>query len=74
MPKREIVLSDGKVISKNITSVHPDGEEFLPENFTIPADAGERGLRIYHLIAEIVGNISANKSSGSYSPREEKSK
>lgn len=44
-----------------ITNFHPDGTEFLPEKFTIPADT-EQGSRIYDLIAEIIKSISENKS------------
>lgn len=35
MPMREIVLDDGTVCRRMITNVHPDGTEFLPEEFTI---------------------------------------
>ena len=53
---RTIILSDGREISKNITDVHPSGEEFLPEEFTIPADNSERSVRIYNMLAEIIKN------------------
>ncbi|MDE7360407.1 MAG: hypothetical protein K2N38_00560 [Oscillospiraceae bacterium] len=35
MPMREITLDDGTVCRRMITNVHPDGTEFLPEEFTI---------------------------------------
>lgn len=61
MPLRRIVLSDGTEITRNITDVRPDGGEFLPEKFTIPADNNnERGSRIYQMLAEIVENIAAD--------------
>ena len=56
MPLRKIVLSDGKTVSRNITNVHPDGEEFLPENFFIPADNTGRCSRIYGMLAQVIEN------------------
>lgn len=35
MPWREITLDDGTVCRRMITNYHPDGTEFLPEEFTI---------------------------------------
>lgn len=70
MPKREIVLSNGVVCARNIVNIHPNGEEFLPEKFVIPAE-GERGSRIYELIAEIIENISANKRAMDHTPQED---
>ncbi len=67
MPIREIKLSDDTVIKRNITDVHPNGDKFLPEKFTIPAD-DERGSRIYDMLAEIIGSIAANKKSN-YTPQ-----
>lgn len=43
-----------------ITNFHPDGTEFLPEKFTIPADTGQ-GSRIYKLIAEIIDAASRSE-------------
>ena len=61
MPLRRVVLSNGREVSRNIRDIHPNGEEFLPEEFTIQFDNGERSLRIYDLLSEIVGNIAASQ-------------
>lgn len=56
MPLRKIVLSDGREVSRNITNVHPNGREFLPEEFSIPADKTERVSRIYSMLAQVIEN------------------
>ncbi len=33
---RTITLKDGTVCARMITNIHPDGTEFLPEEFEIP--------------------------------------
>lgn len=53
MPMREITLADGTVCRRMITNVHPDGTEFLPEEFTITSDT-EQGRRILELAAGII--------------------
>lgn len=53
MPMREITLDDGTVCRRMITNVHPDGTEFLPEEFTITGDT-EQGRRILELAAGII--------------------
>lgn len=53
MPMREITLADGTVCRRMITNVHPDGTEFLPEEFTITGDT-EQGRRILELAAGII--------------------
>lgn len=60
MPTRKLTLLDGTVITRTIINIHPDGVEFLPEKTSIPAD-GERGSRIYDMLAEVIRNIAANK-------------
>ena len=57
MPLRKIILSDGREVSRNVTDVHPDGGEFLPEKFTVPVDSGERGTRIYDMLAEVIKQL-----------------
>lgn len=46
MPLRTITLADGTVCTRMIRNYHPDGTEFLPEEFTIPDDTPQ-GKRIY---------------------------
>lgn len=53
MPMREITLADGTVCRRMVTNVHPDGTEFLPEEFTITGDT-EQGRRILELAAGII--------------------
>lgn len=53
MPMREITLSDGTVCRRMVTNVHPDGTEFLPEEFTITGET-EQGRRILELAAGII--------------------
>lgn len=57
MPLRKIILSDSREASRNITDVHADGKEFLPEEFSLLFDDSERSLRIYELLAEIIKYI-----------------
>ena len=59
MPLRKIILSGGGKVSRNITDVHPNGGEFLPEEFTVPFNNSERSARVYELLAEVVRNIAA---------------
>ena len=53
MPMREITLADGTVCRRMVTNVHPDGTEFLPEEFTITGET-EQGRRILELAAGII--------------------
>ena len=53
MPMREIKLDDGTVCRRMITNVHPDGTEFLPEEFTITGET-EQGRRILSLARGII--------------------
>ncbi|MBD5384426.1 MAG: hypothetical protein HDR72_05450 [Ruminococcaceae bacterium] len=53
MPMREITLDDGTVCRRMITNVHPDGTEFLPENFTITG-RNEQERRILNLARGII--------------------
>ena len=53
MPMREIKLADGTVCRRMVTNVHPDGTEFLPEEFTITGET-EQGRRILELAAGII--------------------
>lgn len=53
MPMREITLADGTVCRRMISNVHPDGTEFLPEEFTITGDTEQR-RRILELAAGII--------------------
>lgn len=55
MPLRTITLSDGTVCTRMIRNFHPDGTEFLPEEFTIPSDTPE-GKRIYEARARLLNN------------------
>lgn len=61
MPFRRIILSDGREASRNITDVHPNGEEFLPEEFAVLFDSSERVSRVYDLLSDVIRNISAGK-------------
>ncbi len=36
MPLRTVTLKDGTVCTRMITNIHPDGTEFLPEEFELP--------------------------------------
>ncbi len=56
MPLRTITLSDGTVCTREIRNFHPDGTEFLPEEFTIPSDTPE-GKRIYEARARLLNNV-----------------
>ena len=63
MPLRKVVLSDDRETARNIKDIHPNGEVFLPEEFTIPNDDGDRSSRIYDILAEIIFGIAdRNKS------------
>ncbi|MCX4354716.1 MAG: hypothetical protein OSJ43_00670 [Oscillospiraceae bacterium] len=53
MPMREITLDDGTVCRRMITNVHPDGTEFLPEEFTITG-RNEQERRILSLACSII--------------------
>ncbi len=55
MPMREIRLDDGTVCRRMITNVHPDGTEFLPEEFTITG-RNEQERRILGLARSIIEN------------------
>ncbi len=55
MPMREITLDDGTVCRRMITNVHPDGTEFLPEEFTITG-RNEQERRILSLAHCIIKN------------------
>ncbi len=55
MPMREITLDDGTVCRRMITNVHPDGTEFLPEEFTITG-RNEQERRILSLARSIIKN------------------
>lgn len=52
---REITLDDGTVCRRMITNVHPDGTEFLPEEFTITG-RNEQERRILSLARSIIKN------------------
>ena len=53
MPFRTITLDDGKVCSRNTVNTHPDGTEFLPEEFTVPSDTAE-GEHIYNALERLL--------------------
>lgn len=53
MKLRTMNLDNGKVCSRNITNTHPDGKEFLSEEFTLTADAAE-GERIYKALERLL--------------------
>ena len=55
MPMKEITLDDGTVCRRMITNVHPDGTEFLPEEFTITG-RNEQERRILSLARSIIKN------------------
>lgn len=55
MPMREIILDDGTVCRRMITNVHPDGTEFLPEEFTITG-RNEQERRVLNLARSIIEN------------------
>lgn len=55
MPMREIRLDDGTICRRMITNVHPDGTEFLPEEFTITG-RNEQERRILSLARSIIEN------------------
>jgi len=50
---REITLDDGTVCRRMITNVHPDGTEFLPEEFAITGRS-EQERRILNLARRII--------------------
>lgn len=64
MPMREITLEDGTVCRRMITNVHPDGTEFLPEEFTIPSDTPE-GKRIYSALGRLLEAAAKKESKSS---------
>lgn len=53
MPLRTITLPDGTVCTRMIRNYHPDGTEFLPEEFTVPTDTPE-GKRVYAAMARLI--------------------
>lgn len=53
MPLRTITLPDGTVCTRMIQNFHPDGTEFLPEEFTIPSDTPQ-GKRIYAALGRLL--------------------
>lgn len=55
MPMREITLDDGTVCRRMITNVHPNGTEFLPEEFTITG-RNEQERRVLNLARSIIEN------------------
>ncbi len=61
MPMREITLDDGTVCRRMITNVHPDGTEFLPEEFTITG-RNEQERRILSLARSIIKNGSEREA------------
>ncbi len=50
MPLRTITRPDGTTVTRRITNLHPDGTEFLPEEFTLPYN--EQTAPIYKMIAD----------------------
>ena len=53
MPLRTITSDDGTERTRNITNTHPDGEEFLPEEFALSGDAD--GIkRIYRALERLI--------------------
>lgn len=63
MPLRTISLDDGTSCTRMITSLHPDGAEFLPEKFTISSESAE-GARIYNALERMINSITIEKNSG----------
>ena len=57
MPLRMITLDDGKECSRNIVNTHPDGTEFLPEEFALSVDPAE-SERIYRALERLLQNRS----------------
>lgn len=55
MPLRTISLDDETSCTRMITNLHPDGTEFLPENFTIPSETAEGG-RIYKALERMINS------------------
>lgn len=53
MPLRTITMPDGREVSMMIRNYHPDGTEFLPEEFTITGDTPE-GRRAIELAVGLV--------------------
>ena len=53
MPMRTITLPDGTTATREIINIHPDGTEFLPEEFEITGDTPE-GRRILLLARDII--------------------
>lgn len=52
MPLRTITLDDGKARSRNVINTHPNGTEFLPEDFAVPSDTAD-GERIYKALERL---------------------
>ena len=53
MPMRTITLDDGGERTRRIVNIHPDGTEFQPEEFALPADTTE-GERIYRSLERLI--------------------
>lgn len=56
MPLRTITLNDGTVCTRMIINLHPDGTEFLPEEFAIPSDTS-RGEQIYKALERLIDSV-----------------
>lgn len=69
MPLRTITLSDGTVCTRMIRNFHPDGTEFLPEEFTIPDDTPE-GKRIYEAYGRMLNNAIDNAIAQGKTPKD----
>ena len=61
MPLRTIVLENGSERSRNVTNLHPDGTEFLPEQISLPADTAEGG-HIYKALERLINSAAENKN------------
>lgn len=53
MPLRTITPDDGTERTRNITNIHQNGEEFLPEEFALSGDTDE-GVRIYRALERLI--------------------
>lgn len=60
MPLRTITLADGTVCSREIINAHPDGAEFLPEEFSVP-DGTPEGERIYKALGRLINSDEVRK-------------
>ena len=50
---RTVVLEDGTKSTRNIINTHPDGTEFLPEEFTLHTDT-DGSERIYGALERLI--------------------